>query len=143
MMRKRILNIVAALTIVVGLAQFWSFFSPLLDPDKPDVVNPVLAIIGVLYLLAGWGIFGRNEIGLDLSFWLWFLGLVWSLLSIGFFLGSDSDFAVTGNMLLIIFSVVWITLSLFVVIFVSQKETKKMFAHKSAEDDIEGKTSSE
>jgi hypothetical protein len=142
MTRKRMLYVIAVLSIVVGLAWIWSFLSPIADPDKPRELNAVLLIIGVLFLRTGWGLFMLSGSGLVLGFWLWFLNLVGTLLSTGFLLSGRINFAVFGSVLAILFLFAWIVLNLFVVIFLGQTETRMLFVSASAENS-EASTSAE
>ena len=127
MTRKRLVQIIGIFTIVIGLYQVWSFFSPFFDSSKSKVLNPVLVVIGILFLLAGWGLFKLNEIGMELSFWLWFASLTGNLLSIVFLLPAKNGFVATVNLPVIILLSVWTVVNLLVVIFLGQKETKKIF----------------
>jgi hypothetical protein len=127
MTRKRLIQIIGIFTIIIGFSQFWSFFSPFFDSSKSKVLNPVLIVIGILFLLAGWGLFKLNEIGMELSFWLWFASLMGNLLSIGFLLPVKNGFVATVNLPAIIFLSIWTVVNLLVVIFLGQKETKKIF----------------
>jgi hypothetical protein len=133
MTRRRTLFIVAALTILGGSAQIWSFLSPMFDPNKPKVLDPVQLILGTLFLLVGWGLFRRNEFALEMGFWLWFMSLIWSALSTVFFLGGIDNLADFRNLMAVLFLSLLILMQLLVIIFLGQKETKRLFFPDSAE----------
>src|SRR5262245_56893152 len=135
MTRQRMLFMVFALTILAGFASIWSFLSPIFDPNKPNVLNPVQLIFGTLFLLIGGGLFRRNEFALELGFWLWFISLVQHSLATVFLLAEISDFAALRNILRALFLLLLLAVQVFVVIFLSQKETKKLFLPDSAEKD--------
>ena|SRR5215207_5814883 len=134
MTRKRMVYMISILTIVVGLAETWSFFLPFSGPGKIKELNPVVFGIGVLFILAGWGLSRLSEFGRELSFWLWFMSLVWSLLATVFLLPTEGDLVTSTNLPALIFMSLWIVLNLFVVIFLEQKETKKIFMPQATED---------
>ena len=134
MTRKRMVYIISILTIVVGLAQIWSFFSPIFGPGKIKELNPVLCGIGVLFLLAGWGLSRLSEFGREVSFWLWFMSLAWSLLTTVFLLPTEGALVTSANLPTLIFMSLWIIMNLLVVIFLEQKETKKIFIPETAAD---------
>jgi len=134
MTRKRMVYIISILTIVVGLAQTWSFFSPIFGPGKNKELNPVLCGIGVLFLLAGWGLSRLSEFGREVSFWLWFMSLAWSLLTTVFLLPTEGALVTSANLPTLIFMSLWIIMNLLVVIFLEQKETKKIFIPETAAD---------
>ena len=127
MTRKRLVYVIGIFTIIVGLSQFWSFFSPFFDSSNSIVLNPILIIIGVLFLLSGWGVFKLNEIGREFSFWLWFASFIGSLLTTIFIFPDKNGLVTTMNLPAIIFLSAWTAVNLFVVIFLGQKETKKIF----------------
>ena len=134
MTKKRMIYIISILTIVVGLAETWSFFLPFFGPGKIKELNPVVCGIGVLFILAGWGLFRLSEFGRELSFWLWFMSLMWSLLATVFLLPTEGGLVTSTNLPAIVFMSVWIVVNLFVVIFLEQRETKKIFVPETADD---------
>jgi hypothetical protein len=134
MTRKRMLYVIAVLSVVVGLAWIWSFLSPVFDPGKPKELNLALLIIGALFLRTGWGLFKLSASGLELGFWLWFLSLIGTLLSTAFLLSGKINFAASGSVLALLFLFAWIVLNLFVVIFLGQTETKRLFVSDPAEN---------
>ena len=130
MTRKRLIQIIGIFTIIIGIFQFWSFFSPFFDSSKSKVLNPSLVVIGILFLLSGWGLFRLYEFGLDLAFWLWFFNLPGSILIVVFRLPpQQSDFAFLVNFLrqpITIFLCILMTVNLLIVIFLGQRETKNI-----------------
>jgi hypothetical protein len=135
MTRKRMVYIISILTLIVGIAWIWSFLLPILDSSKPIVLNPILAIFGILFLLTGLGLFRLSEFALESAFWLWFISLMQTILTAFFSLADKSGSATTVNYRAIIFFSVLIAVNLFVVIFLGQKETKKLFAQEEVGND--------
>lgn len=127
MIRKRLIHTIGIFTIIVGLSQFWSFFSPFFDSSRPKVLNPILIAIGILFLLSGWGVFRLNAIGREFSFWLWFASLIGSLLTTAFLILSKNSLITATKILAIVLLSAWTVVNLLVVIFLGQRETKKLF----------------
>ena len=136
MTRKRLVRIIGIFTIIIGLSQFWSFFSPFFDSSKSKVLNPVLIVIGILFFLSGWGLFRLYEFGLELAFWLWLFNLPGSILTIVFLLPPQkSDFTFLVNFLgqpITIFLCILMIVNLLIVIFLGQRETKNIFSREVA-----------
>jgi hypothetical protein len=75
---------------------------------------------------------------LELGFWLWFLNLIGTLLSTAFLLSGKINFAASGSVLALLFLFAWILLNLFVVIFLGQTETKRLFVSDPEENSAAG-----
>jgi len=132
MTRQRILFVVSALTILLGIGWIWSFLSPIFDPNEAKVLNPVLVVLGVVFLLVGWGLFRRNEFALELGFWSWFTSLILNALSSAILLSKIGSLAEARNLIATVILLGLIAVQLFVVIFLSQQETKRLFISDSA-----------
>src|SRR5688572_26060742 len=134
MTRQRMLLLISVLTVLVGVGWIWSFLSPVFDPNAPKVLNPVLVLLGTVFLLVGWGLFRRNEFALELGFWSWFTGLILNALSTAFLLSEIGSLANVRNLIAVLFFSGLIAVQLFVVIFLGQKETKRLFISDSAKN---------
>lgn len=133
MIRKYILLLVSTLTILAGFYRIWSFISPILDPNKPKLLDPVALIVGTLLLLVGWGLFRRNEFALLFGFWIWLTSLIWDSIRIAIFLAQIGSTSIEHGALLVILLLLLLAAELYVVIFLGQKRTKVLFVSNVAE----------
>ena len=127
------LFIVSVLTILAGIARLWFFLSPIFSSSTSNELNPVLLVSGIMYLIVGWGLFRRNEFALELGFWLWFGSLIWNSLTTALELARINAFALPQDIPVVLFLLLLLAVHLFAVIFLSQKETKRLFFPDSAE----------
>src|SRR5690349_8406642 len=147
MTRKTIIRVISALVIVIGVTQILTFLLPIFDSTQPKILDSTRIVMGILFFLAGWNMFRFNEGGRELAFWLLFMALIWNLLVLGLTFPAGSDFGVSirflGKLILdskdnsistIIFLSVLLVVNLSIIMFISQRETKKMFMPEATDN---------
>jgi len=147
MSRKIIIYVISAFIIAMAVAQVWTLFLPVIDSTQPKIFDPTQLVMGILLFLAGWNLFRLNEGGRVLTFWLLFVALVWNLLLLGLILPLDSNLGISmkffgkpvlnskDNYISIIVSLsALFAINLSIVVFLSLKETKKIFLRKAVDN---------
>ena len=142
MTRKIIIYLISIFLMTIAITQIWTVFLPVPASTQPKiiVIDPIQIFMGILFFLAGWNLFRLNDGGRVLAFWLLFIGLAGNLVVLGLVLPPNSNFAISlklfGKPFLdsgknyvstIIFLSVLLVIDLSILVFLSQKETKKIF----------------
>jgi len=147
MSRKIMIYAISALIIAIAVTQVWSFFLPVFDSTQLKIFDLPQLVMGILFFLAGWNLFRLKEGGRAFTFWLLFVALVWNLLLLGLILPFDSNFGVSmkffGKPILnskdnytstIISLSALFAINLSIVVFLSQRETKKIFLSEAVDN---------
>jgi len=140
MLRKIVLYAISVLFMGLGLLRIWELLLPLIDPTLPRYFELSSILSGVFFSLVGWGLFKRKESGREFAFWLLFLSLIGIVLVFGLILSPDSDFVIhiklferplfdseSNYPLSMIFMFLLVVINTLILIFLEQKETKKLF----------------
>ena len=127
----------------------WEVLLPFIDPTKSNSFEFSPLLSGVFFCLVGWGLLKRKESEREFAFWSLFLSFLGLVLVLGLIFPPDSDFAIhiklferplfdseNNYAVSIIFMLFLVVINSLILIFLGQKETKKLFTPTTS-DSIE------
>ncbi len=139
MARRIIICVIAIFIIGIGVSAIWRSFLPLLAAKEICSIGESLVGI-ILYLFTGWSLLRFNEIGRKLAIWMLVMYLIAILIPFVLILPPDSQFSIhptifgkpifdskNNYLLSIIFLFILLAINSVALLFLEQKETKKMF----------------
>jgi hypothetical protein len=148
MIRKILIVLISLIFILGGLWNIVEFFAPILSAPGQIVLKIVPLVGGVLGLYAGLGLFRNHEFGRKFVLVLLYIRVAINALMISWWFYTmkssawlrvrifDEEIYRFGNPYaypVVFFA--WIVIALLAIIFLSQKETRRIFAPETTRDD--------
>jgi hypothetical protein len=143
-------TLVTALSIIYLLNGFWHigvFLSSLIGSSKSIELDLTRLMGGVLALYVGWYLFKLEEfgrklaifllwvrVGINLYFMVWLLLHQESAVSSGLYFLDKEIYRIANPDASEIFLVVWMLIALLTIVFLSQGETRRLFATSTTND---------